>query len=145
MLSPTRTFTVDFTVTEASSKYICLNYDLETSEVVCPFSFPIASNNGLKMTCIINGATQLFLDSSDVFLGRSDCLPPPAPTPSSTASSSSTPAEKDGGSSSSSGISLGAIIGIVIGAVAGSILISVGGYILYKKFAKTKAIKYEVK
>jgi len=57
MLNLARTFTVDLTVTEASSKYVCLNYNLETSEVVGTYTVPVASNNGLTMTCEVNGAT----------------------------------------------------------------------------------------
>jgi len=64
-----------------------------------------------------------------VYLDKSKCANPSAPTP-------------DGGNS---GISTGAVIGIVIGAVVGAIIGSVGGYFLYKKFAKTRAINYEVK
>jgi len=85
------------------------------------------------MTCDVSGATQLFLDSSCVYLDKSKCATSSGPTP--------TPEEKDG----SSGISTGAVIGIVIGAVAGSLISAVGGYFLYKKFAKTRATNYEVK
>jgi len=155
-------FTVDFNVNEASSKYICLRYNLETSEIVCPYAIPVVSNNGLTMTCKSNGATQLFLDSSGLFLGTGDCLipptptptptpsptpvpcsiPTPSPTPTPTPSPSSTPVEKSDGSSE---ISTGGIIGIVIGSVAGSIMFSVGGFLLYKKLIKIRIVNYDAK
>jgi len=126
MLTATRIFTVDFNVSEASSKYICLNYNLETSAVVSTFTIPVVSDNGLTMTCEINGATQLFLDSSCAYLDKSKCT---------------TPEEKD----DSSGISTGAVIGIVLGAVAGSILFSISGFLLYKKLTKIRVINYDAK
>jgi len=114
-------------VTEASSKYVCLNYNLETSEIVGTFTVPVVSDNGLTMTCEVNEATQLFLDSSCVFLDKSKC---------------NTSEERNDGSN---GISTGAIIGIVVGALAGSILISIGGFLLYKKFTKIRVINYDAK
>lgn len=133
MLTIAITFTVDFTVTEASSRYICFNYNLETSEIIGTFTIPVLSGNGFTVTCEVNGATQLFLDSSCVYLDKSKCITP---------SPSSTPEEKDDGSS---GISTGAIIGIVVGAIAGSILISISGFLLYKKYSKIRVINYDAK
>jgi len=105
-------------VTTASTNYVCLSYNLETN-AVSGNTTPTISNNGLSITCTVNGSTSIFLDSTCIYLDKSKC--------SSNQDNSGSSGDSD------DGLSAGGIVGIVIGSIAFAAIVGVGSFFLYKR------------
>ena len=119
---------VEFPVTKASQLYVCVTIDLQTNKASTK-DFTVPTINGLVVTCAVNGATSLYLDSTCIYLDKSKCA---------AANSANTDDEDDG-------LSDGGIAGIVIGSVAFAGFVAAGGFFLYKRMLKMKGEQSKAK
>ena len=121
---------MDFPVTKASQLYVCVTIDLQTNKASKTFTVPTI--NGLVVTCAVNGATSLYLDSTCIYLDKSKCAA------ANGGPNSNTNDEDDG-------LSDGGIAGIVIGSVGFAGIVAAGGFFLYKRMLKIKGEQNKAK
>jgi len=122
---------VEFPVTKTSQLYVCVTIDLQTNKANTK-DFTVPTINGLVVTCAVNGATSLYLDSTCIYLDKSKC------SAANGGSNSNTNDEDDG-------LSDGGIAGIVIGSVGFAGIVAAGGFFLYKRMLKIKGEQSKAK